>query len=255
MSQSPAADEAELPGATLLARFNSFLATQKADTPELKRQAFALRYQVYCLERQFEDLSQHPKKLETDKFDSHALHGLVTTKANDRAIGTARLILPENRQLPILGLLHSQNIDPERHFPISGAAEVSRFAITRQFPRRRTAGDYAPGVRIEEPRHSQLNLPCLGLIQMLLRLSLESEVRYWVAMMEPKLLRMLAMMGIHFSSIGALVMHHGLRQPSVCHLPSMLATMRREKPDYWFVITNGGRLFAPTKFITDECAA
>lgn len=85
-------------------------------------------------------------------------------------------------------------------------------------------------------------LPCLGLIQELLRQSVELGLTHWTAVMEPKLLRMLAAMGIHFAAVGPIVSHHGLRQPSYCHLATMLDRLKRERPEHWMVVTDAGRL-------------
>jgi N-acyl amino acid synthase of PEP-CTERM/exosortase system len=60
--------------------------------------------------------------------------------------------------------------------------------------------------------------------------------------MELKLLRMLHGMGIHFIAVGPQVMHHGLRQQCYCNLKRMLEDLRREQPEYWNVITDGGIL-------------
>ena len=74
-------------------------------------------------------------------------------------------------------------------------------------------------------------------------LMVESPVlEAFVAAMEVKLLRMLHGMGIHFTAIGPQIMHHGLRQPCYCHVPTMLAVLKDEQPDYWKVITDGGVL-------------
>jgi N-acyl amino acid synthase of PEP-CTERM/exosortase system len=82
----------------------------------------------------------------------------------------------------------------------------------------------------------------LSLIQFLLRQCVERGVVYWTAVMEATFLRMLARMGIHFTSIGPVVFHHGFRQPCYCYLPAMLERLRLEQRDYWDVITNGGEL-------------
>jgi hypothetical protein len=39
-----------------------------------------------------------------------------------------------------------------------------------------------------------------------------------------------------------MVSHHGLRQPSYCHLPTMMREMAEAKPEFWDVVTNGGEL-------------
>jgi N-acyl amino acid synthase of PEP-CTERM/exosortase system len=84
----------------------------------------------------------------------------------------------------------------------------------------------------------------LGLLQVLLRQSIELGIDYWAAVMEPQLLRMLAMMGVRFHPIGPLVSYHGLRQPSFCHLPQMLRNLALTKPDCWSVVTNNGELMS-----------
>jgi N-acyl amino acid synthase of PEP-CTERM/exosortase system len=58
-------------------RFDTYFRAVSADTRELIDKAFALRYQVYCLERQFEDPSQQSAGLESDEFDRHSVHSLV----------------------------------------------------------------------------------------------------------------------------------------------------------------------------------
>jgi N-acyl amino acid synthase of PEP-CTERM/exosortase system len=80
------------------------------------------------------------------------------------------------------------------------------------------------------------------LIQDLVRQSLARGLTHWVAVMEPKLLRMLAAMGIHFIPLGPLVSHHGLRQPSYCRISEMLERLERERPDHWMVVTDAGKL-------------
>ena len=56
------------------------------------------------------------------------------------------------------------------------------------------------------------------------------------------IVRMLAVMGIHFTSVGPLVDHHGLRQPSYCDLSEMLERLKSERPEHWMVVTDAGAL-------------
>jgi N-acyl amino acid synthase of PEP-CTERM/exosortase system len=58
------------------------------------RAAQRLRYQVYCVEKQFEDAAAHSSKLEIDEFDSHAVHGLLVHRTTGIELGTVRLVLP-----------------------------------------------------------------------------------------------------------------------------------------------------------------
>ena len=250
-SSSAPADLVADSGTDLLVRYNSYFRSQLADTPELLRTALAIRYQVYCLERKFEDEDAHGDCLECDDFDRLAIHSLLFHRPSAKAIGTARLILPGHSDAdlsPIRRLLREAGLRGRDHFPIETTAEVSRFAISNQFRRRR--GDEGAPVIAPECR---TNLPCLGLVQELLRQSLDRGLTHWAAVMEPKLLRMLAVMGIHFTSVGPLVDHHGLRQPSYCDLSDMLERLRSERPEHWMVVTDGGALMPGA--VQTRCAA
>lgn len=230
-----------------VARFDTYFRAVSADTRELIDKAFALRYQVYCLEREFEDPGLQAGKLETDHFDRHSVHSLVFHRPQEEPIGTARLILPQARphSLPIQELLKKTGLNACDYFPNHAVAEVSRFAISKEFRRRKVESRSISEAEAKRERHG--NLPCLGLIQMLLRQSIELGIEYWGAVMEPQLLRMLALMGVRFQPIGPLVSYHGLRQPSFCHIPVMVRNMALTKPEAWAVVTNNGELM-PTRF-------
>ena len=228
-----------------VARFDTYFRAVSADTRELIDKAFALRYQVYCLERQFEDPTEQPRGLETDQFDRHSVHSLVLHRPQDEPIGTARLILPQARphSLPIQDLLKKSGMNACNYFPNHAVAEVSRFAISKEF-RRRWTDDLMISSHPLSPQDAarQANLAFLSLVQFFLRQSIERRVLYWTAVMEPMLLRMLDRMGMHFRPIGPVVNHHGLRQPSWSYIPTVLEEMKFEHRDYWEVVTNGGEL-------------
>jgi len=222
-------------------RFDTYFQLVSANSRELIEKALALRYQVYCVERQFEDPARQHDGLESDQYDRHAVHSLIFHRPQAEVIGTARLILPQARpnSLPIQQLLKEKGLNTADYFSNDSVAEISRFAISKEFRRRSGETGSSPGAAKREV-HS--NLPCLGLIQMLLRQSAELGIDYWAAVMEPQLLRMLAAMGIRFDPVGPLVSYHGLRQPSYCHLPQMLRNLALTRPDCWAVVTNNGEL-------------
>ena len=82
----------------------------------------------------------------------------------------------------------------------------------------------------------------LGLIQSLVSMSVQHGITHWCALMEPKLLRMLAAMAIHFKPMGAPVEYHGLRQPCYCHVGTVLDRVRREQPMFWQILTDADTL-------------
>jgi len=217
-----------LEGARTLLRYRTYFRGETADCGSLLRMAQSLRYQVYCLERNFEEAAHFPDRLETDRYDAQSVHGVLFYRPWDKAIGTTRLILSPDgpASLPFHALLGKAGL-ARGGFPSAGMAEVSRFAISRSF-------------RPDDGERSRL--PCLGLAQLLLRLSLMHGVTHWAALMQPSLLRMLARMGIEFVPVGPLVSYRGLRQPSCCELASMLDGLYRRYPANWQIVTDGGRL-------------
>jgi N-acyl amino acid synthase of PEP-CTERM/exosortase system len=233
----------------LLTRHDLYFETRPAITQAEIERAHAVRYQVYVMERKFESAEQHAGGLEIDEYDAQSIHGVLFHQPTGEPMGTVRMIQPgrdsRHPSLPIMHLLRENGLDLSDYLPVDRAVEVSRFAISKRL--RRRAGDEtgravaAPPLSREE-REARGNLPCLSLIQFLLRQSVESGVMYWTAVMEEKLLRMLAGMGIHFTPVGPMVSHHGLRQPSYLYLPRMLEQVWEEHPDYWSVLTNAGEL-------------
>ena len=114
------------------ARYSASFVGVLADTPFLVRAAQSLRYQVYCLERHFEEPSQHLDGLEHDEDDARSVPGLLYFRHDPDPIGTARLILPgkERESLPVQRLLAKSGVRAAEYLPNSTTAEVSRFSIS-----------------------------------------------------------------------------------------------------------------------------
>ncbi len=218
-----------------------------ATTEELREDVFRLRYQVYCVENPFEDPADNPDGLETDAFDHRSTHSLLIHRPSGNMAGTVRLVLPDpenpNESFAVQQVCQEPLLkDPER-FPVAQMAEVSRFSISKGFRRRR--GDTLYGITdgrplpADEERRVAPHMT-LGLIESLVRMSVENDVSYWCAAMEPKLLRLLSRLGIYFDPIGPLVEFHGLRQPCFIKLETFLNRVQAERPDVWEVITDDG---------------
>lgn len=232
---------------SLLTQYNAYFKTVVADTGALRETAHALRFQVYCLERKFEDAEQHPEGLETDEFDAHSVQGVLFHRPSQSAMGAARVILTREGtadSLPIEGLLRQSDLELSDYVNLPETIEISRFAISKEFRRRKSdQGEAAPS---QADTLRETNLAFLGLLQFVLRECVKREVLYWTAVMEPKFLRLLARMGITYLPVGPLVMHHGIRQPCYCYLPDMLDNARQVHPECWEVLTDGGILHDQT---------
>ena len=229
----------------LLRLFDFHFKAIDATSSELIAIAHQIRYQVYCVEHAFECEADHPDGLEQDAFDRHAAHGLLFDRASDSAVGTVRLILPLHDSIDesfaIQRVCDHPALRGSSVLPLHSTAEVSRFSISKHYRRRKTdilQGDGAVGAL-----HRCGPLLRLGLIQSLIRMSVERGVTHWCALMEPSLLRILAGMAIRFNPLGPPVDFHGLRQPCYLHVGKMLRDVENERPAFWQVLTDGGILY------------
>jgi N-acyl amino acid synthase of PEP-CTERM/exosortase system len=253
MSEPPGLSKALAPAdESLLQIFNRYFRTVSADTPDLIRQAQEIRYKVYCVEHLFENSAEHPDGREKDEFDAHAVHSLLIYRPSGQPVGTVRLVLPRRdvpeKSFAIQGLIGPSLIAGDRYFPLLTTAEVSRFSISKQLRRRKRDTLYGDDVACSKAPDNSTDrrsgpLMSLGLIQTLVRMSAQHSITHWCAVMEPKLLRFLAAMGIHFEPIGPWVEYHGLRQPCYCHIGTILDRVKCEKPMFWEVLTDGGTLW------------
>ena len=202
-------------------------------TPDLLRQAYQLRYQVYCVERGF---LAGQNGIECDEYDAFARHAVVRWRQTNAVVGTVQLVLPkippEEHDFPIQRICDDALL---RRFPRATRGEVSRFALTKVLPKQ------VQGVS------SAFSLLRLALIQGAIRLSAEAGHTHWLAVMEPTLLRLLRVTGLHFEPLGPLVEHHGLRQPAVAELVPTLTRLAIERPVVWSFVTSDGKWYSESR--------
>lgn len=244
--KSPTYKPASHIGRDLYRQYFETLVLAEGDN-DLRDEAFRLRYQVYCVENPFEDPADNPDGLERDALDDSSVHCLLRHKRSRAMAGAVRLVLPNHDDLAHSFALQEVCedpliADPER-FPVTKMAEVSRFCISKDFRKRQGDWLYPQSVELEDRKDERRVIPnmTLGLIEGLVRMSLENGVFYWCAVMERPLLRLLSRLGIHFDNIGPLVEYHGRRQPCYIPLETLLKRVYEERPDVWDILTDGGR--------------
>ena len=237
--------------------FYRFFEVVRADTSDLLDEVYRLRYQVYCVEHPFEVASQFPDGREIDPYDKRAAHALVRHHDSGLVAATVRLILPDPA-------------DSEELFPIEAhcresfsaagmnpaamerenLAEISRFAVSKEF--RRRAGEKAtlsgvgpdPEVyRIDLQGGRVLPHLTLGLFVAIVRMSADHGITQWYGVMEPSLLRLLSRFGIRFQRIGKPIDYHGKRQPCYARVDEVLAGIWSQRRDVWEMITDHGRIW------------
>ena len=113
--------------------FRKYLNVVLVNSEEMLDRAFHLRFQVYCLERGFENRAAYPDGRERDVEDHRSLHSLLLDRASGSAVGTVRLILPRRgRDLPVFRVIGATpwtgriNLESCRSFSVSVAKAFRR---------------------------------------------------------------------------------------------------------------------------------
>ncbi len=220
--------------------YSKYFAVIPAATPQLITEAYRLRYQVYCIENQYED----PVKCngqEIDEYDSHSVHAVLIHRASGQLCGCVRLVLPAPRtSLPVHKLLTKNTQAMFEKFPRSMTAEVSRYAVSKTFRRRSTETQYADtGFFDLGPEERRRLLPhiTLGLMIGIARLSVIHGITHLTAVMAPPLIRLLNGFGMVFHPLGETVDYHGTRQPCIGRCEDLLAGIERRNPSYFSLIS------------------
>jgi N-acyl amino acid synthase of PEP-CTERM/exosortase system len=189
----------------------------RAQTPILLDQVYRLRYQVYCVENDYEDPHQQADGRETDIYDERSVHALLIHRRSGAVAGTVRVILPASGREPALPI--NLAAEPEqrellRQLPHSRTAEISRFAVAKAFRQRCT----------EAEDRRMLRYITIGLIRGALEICRDKQIQYGCAVMERSLIRLLGRLGFVFEHIGGLIEHHGARQPCVAPVDQIAST-------------------------------
>lgn len=221
----------------LSALYDRYFLVKPASTPALLDAAYALRYQVYCIEHAFESSADQVGERETDRYDAHSVHAVLWHRQTEEVVGCVRLILPTAQEglsaLPIRRLLGPTERDRIDALPPATTAEISRYAVSKSF-RRRTGEEFYPDVASDlSPDHARRLAPhmTLGLFRGVATLATAHGVTHLCAAMAPALLRLLERFGLSFERLGAPIEYHGLRQPCIASLEDLgrgLALTRNE---------------------------
>ncbi len=207
---------------TISEHFARFLESRIATTEEETKEVFQIRHSVYCEELKFE--SERPNKQESDEYDDYSIFGLIKHRPTDRFTGCVRIVAPqrEGELLPIekyCSFAYKDSDIKPSDFKRSEISEISRLAVLSHFRRRkedRHAGA-ATGV-INQETYSTDELRCFPFISVGLYLTaasvaIENGSDHCFVMMEPRLARSMALIGIKFKQLGEPVEYHGLRAP------------------------------------------
>lgn len=188
-----------------------------ADNPELLREVYRMRYEVYCEEMGFEEPERFPDGLEYDMYDRRSRHCLLQHRASSVYAGCVRLILhdPDSPQdlFPFekyCGFSLRRDVLDPASLPPGSFGEISRLTVRAAFRRRKS--DNVPITEISpnfaSDRRGSMPI-AVGLYVAGAALGLIEGLSGVFVMMEPRLARHLSLCDIRFKPVGNVVEYHG----------------------------------------------
>lgn len=235
--------------------FNSVFNVQLAMCPETINEVFAVRYQVYCIDKPFEDPNCFADKREHDAYDPRSAHALIRHRITGDSVAAVRLVMagdtPEHADFPMEGpCLPQMDLHAQKAF--AGArrkniAEISRMAVSREFRRRLNEDESTSGISdftcYSDAENGKRAMPyiSLGLFSAILQMSVNHGITHWMAVMEPAQLRLLKRFGVEFDHVGPVMEYHGRRRPAFTEAASLIDGIKKRRPDVWSLITDDGR--------------
>ncbi|WP_250657506.1 PEP-CTERM/exosortase system-associated acyltransferase [Alkalimarinus coralli] len=207
----------------LIQGFKQYFDIQRAESPDVLKEVYRIRYGVYCKEFGFK-LPSH-RGLERDEFDRYSSHCLLTHKTSGKKVGCIRVIsLPETKKKLVLPFithcadsLYRDQVDPNTINP-GEVCEISRVAVVSEFRRRAGEKSSKDGLAnsikvsdedIEQTRRFPYIAPSLYLAAGALFLA--SQKKQIFVATEPRLVRSLSMLGVRFHQVSELADYHGQR--------------------------------------------
>jgi N-acyl amino acid synthase of PEP-CTERM/exosortase system len=227
------------------------------DNPVRLNESFALRFEVYCKERQFLPAENYPLKLEIDPYDRHCIH-IGGTDQSGLMIGTVRLVLPSSIGFPLFEhcvlFPEYQYLCGEKVQHTSG--EISRLAISKLYRRRLNDGLYGLAYRndavdadgeisqaqqLADQRQDRRNKPeiILGLYKAMYQTSKRQGITHWFVAMEKTLHRLLNRFSFEFTPVGPELDYYGPVTPYIAVISEIEETVYRKNPDLFMEFISG----------------
>ncbi|MFC6439826.1 PEP-CTERM/exosortase system-associated acyltransferase [Bowmanella sp. JS7-9] len=212
--------------------FSRYFTLHIANDEHEKRLCYQTRHQVFA-----EELKQHlpsSQRIDNDEFDAYSVIGFVRHKSSGACAGTVRLVLPHHAGQPLpveraaSAALRLEANHPH-HFHPTSICEISKLAIPAHFRRRSVdRGGWqatADGVHPQADLQNSRLLPYLGMALYFLAFSLSRyyHVQYGYVVLQPRMARTMALLGIELIPVGKPFEQHGQRQ-AYLYMPERVLT-------------------------------
>jgi len=181
-----------------------------------------IRYQVYCLERGFENPDAFPIGEERDRWDRHATPFIVRHRASGKWVAAMRIVLPNAASFPVetLQCLDSASAERLRRYKLG---EASRVCVIRS-PNPRKTNRHLDWNFGSVNRDSESEV-LLGLIRALILYGFDQRIEYYYLLVTGAFARLLRHLGVVLHQVGIPVEHRGWRAPYLMELRESAASM------------------------------
>ena len=209
---------------------------------------YKLRYEVYCLERGFEDSKQFPQEQEIDIYDARSIYTLLQHNKSGEFVGTARLILPDQNHIgdvaydhfPAQALSNHAMVYNEDIFPSNRTAEISRICYSQK---------KASELKLNT-MEQRLILP--GLLSGVYMLCDLYQVDTLMALLEKRLIDRCHQIGFTPDEVGDSVEHKGTRHLVSYDRAKCADYVREKNIELWRIITSNGKYSGNNGYMTLE---
>ena len=193
-----------------------------ADTEAARTIHRKIRYQVYCLERGFENPDTFPVGEEHDRWDHHATSFIVQHRASGKWVAAMRIVLPNAASFPVetLQCLDSTCSERLRRHKLG---EVSRVCVIRS-PNPRKINRHLDWNFGSVNKDSESEV-LLGLIRALILYGLDRGIEHYYLLVTGAFARLLRRLGVVLHQVGIPVKHRGWRTPYLMELRESAASM------------------------------
>ncbi len=247
--------------------YNKMFETVIADTDELREEAHRLRYKVFCTENEgYEDPKAHPNGMEMDRFDDTAEHALLMYKPLNIAIGTVRVIGPNENNLqdsfPLQNLCGAYALHDETL--VKNSCEFSRLCISKEArgavkehlaeQKSLTIGrrDNCFSIHEKPLLNIALSAAPLGLVKGAFEIMMQNQFLNGFGIMEEVHLGKLVNAGLVYEQIGPVMDYHGKRLPFSFNILEIFDHAINHNPEVWSIMTEKGDIHAQARNIHEH---
>lgn len=178
-----------------------------ADEPQSLADHHRLRFQVYCLDKGYEDPARFPDACERDEHDARAVHLVAYERGTGRPVGALRLVLSEETGFPC------EQVGGFDVAALSGIARERCLELSRLcLPKIRRTGPRLVGDEGEAVSMLQSCEIAVALYRAAYEFSRSRGVSHWLGFTSPAMRRLLSNQKVRLEALGAPLQHRGERQ-------------------------------------------